>query len=110
MEIRHEVRSMVSGNWDAIFFDQKTGQIDRVRVMFVAAVACYQIFRDSNRRVCDRKYLWDNVLPVNLNDPCGDEFDLVDTPGYLGLIPPGEDPHNPVFGLEFPSNQGRDAA
>ena len=109
MEIARKIKQLITGNWDAIFVD-KYGSIERIRVQAIAVVEEYRVVRDSNRRIRDRQYLWDSVAPVNLNDSCGDEFSIIDRPDYVGLIPAGADPRDPVFGLEFPSNAGRDAA
>ncbi|WP_182865023.1 hypothetical protein [Stieleria mannarensis] len=100
MEIQREIIQIVSGSWDVVWICPLDRKVYTSAAFIVAAVKEYEIKRDSQGRVIDKRYLWDTVVPHDPNDT--EVGSLVDAEGYIGFVPAGVDVFDAKYALEFP--------
>lgn len=94
------------GRWDAIFVNDKTGEIFRERIMFMATV---ERWTHANCHGRERTEFQEHeIVPVSLSESFTD-LNVVDGANYVGVIEAGADPFDPIYGLQLPENAKREA-
>ncbi|WP_436717459.1 hypothetical protein U8335_11405 [Roseiconus lacunae] len=99
-----EILSITAGKWHAIFADRQHKKLYRQTILFVAAVRQFEEVRDraDNNRVIRRKWVLDELIPIDTSDRWSDGLEMADGDEYIGLIEYGGDPFDPEWLLEIP--------
>lgn len=87
----------LSDQWDAIYFDHRTGGYTVQRVMFVVTIRETKVYGGG------RDHFRDAVVPFDVNDKEFDGF-VGDAPNYLGMVPAGADWRDPLYAIELPTD------